>query len=168
MKIQTRLTILALALAASACDGKEGTKKEDGSAPAGEAAAASAPEARVNLNTAEESEFKSIPGVGDKMAHEFEEYRPYASITQFRKEMGKYVDEATIAGYEKFVFVPIAFNDCDAATLQQIPGVDAAAAETLVAGRPYDGDVAFLTKVKEVGGEAAETAAMDLIVKDGE
>ena len=168
MMTQTRLTILALLLAAPACDGgDEASKKEDAAAaPAADAAAA--PGTRINLNTAEESEFKAVPGVGDKMAHEFEEYRPYASITQFRKEMGKYVDEATIAGYEKHVFVPIAFNDCDAATLQQIPGVDAAKAETLVAGRPYDGDVAFLTKVGEVGGEAAEAAAMDLIVKDGE
>ena len=33
-----------------------------------------------NLNNTAEKDFKMIPGVGDKMAHEFEEYRPYTSI----------------------------------------------------------------------------------------
>ena len=33
-----------------------------------------------NLNNTKEKDFKMIPGVGDKMAHEFEEYRPYTSI----------------------------------------------------------------------------------------
>ena len=44
-----------------------------------------------NLNTTAEADFKMIPGVGDRMAHEFEEYRPYTSIQQFRREIGKYV-----------------------------------------------------------------------------
>ncbi len=162
-----RTTLLALFVVVAACDDASDAKPSE-NGKARPTAAAQAPENRVNLNTAHEEDFKKIPGVGEKMAHEFDEYRPYASITQFRKEMGKYVDEATVAGYEAHVFVPVAFNDCDAATLQQIPGVDAAAAQTLIAGRPYDGDVAFLTKVGEVGGEAAETAAMDLIVKEGE
>ncbi len=160
-------TILALFFVLAACDDASDTKPSQ-DAKASPAAAAAAPAVRVNLNTAQEEDFKQVPGVGEKMAHEFDEYRPYASITQFRKEMGKYVDEATVAGYEAHVFVPVAFNDCDAATLQQIPGVDAASAEKLIAGRPYDGDVAFLTKVGEVSGEAAEAAAMDLIVKEGE
>ena len=156
----------AFACLSMACDdcGKKESKPE--AADASAASRAEAPGARVNLNTAEEEVFKTLPGVGDKMAHEFEEYRPYASITQFRKEIGKYVDEEKVAEYEKYVFVPIAFNDCDAATLQQIPGVDTAKAESIIAGRPYDDDVAFLTKVGEVAGEAAEAAAMDLIDKD--
>lgn len=47
----------------------------------------------INLNTATRNDILLIPGVGDRMAHEFEEYRPYASIEQFRREIGKYVDE---------------------------------------------------------------------------
>jgi hypothetical protein len=27
------------------------------------------------------------------MLHEFEEYRPYTSMAQFRREIGKYVDD---------------------------------------------------------------------------
>ena len=57
----------------------------------------------INLNTANESDILLIPGVGGRMAHEFEEYRPYSSIEQFRREMGKYVDEAEVARLEQYV-----------------------------------------------------------------
>ncbi|MDH4072234.1 MAG: helix-hairpin-helix domain-containing protein [Gammaproteobacteria bacterium] len=57
----------------------------------------------VNLNTAGESDILLIPGVGKKMAHEFEEYRPYSSIEQFRREIGKYVDDAEVARLEMYV-----------------------------------------------------------------
>jgi len=60
---------------------------------------------------------------------EFQEYRPYASIQQFRREIGKYVDAAQVADYEKYVFVPIGPNEADEATLLDLPGVDAAIAE---------------------------------------
>jgi DNA uptake protein ComE-like DNA-binding protein len=102
------------------------------------------PAAKVDLNTASEDDFKTLPGVGDKMAHEFVEYRPYVSIRQFRKEMAKYVDEETITAYEKLVFVPIDVNECDAETLAQLPGVDLAKAEALIADRPYESNEAFL------------------------
>ena len=89
-------------------------------APPAPAEAPAAPFTRVvNLNTATDAEISAgVPGIGKKMIHEFEEYRPYASIVQFRKEMSKYVDDATIAEYERFVFVPVDANQADAATLQ--------------------------------------------------
>ena len=37
------------------------------------------------------------------MVHEFEEYRPYASMDQFRREIGKYVDEDEVARLERYV-----------------------------------------------------------------
>ena len=83
------------------------------------------------------------------MVHEFEEYRPYKSILQFRKEIGKYVDQAQVAEYEKYIFVPIDENQSDAATLQQIPGLDATEAQELIAGRPYASRDAFLAKLAE-------------------
>ncbi|HEV2801360.1 MAG TPA: hypothetical protein VGW12_12725 [Pyrinomonadaceae bacterium] len=105
---------------------------------------------KLNLNTATGDEFRAqIPNLGNRMVHEFEEYRPYKSIQQFRREMGKYVKPEQIAEYEKYVFVPISENESDAATLQQIPGLDAAEAEALVAGRPYASRDAFLTKLSE-------------------
>jgi len=57
----------------------------------------------INLNTADETHILLIPGVGKRMAHEFEEYRPYSSIAQFRREMAKYVDEAEVARLEQYV-----------------------------------------------------------------
>ena len=37
------------------------------------------------------------------MAHEFQEYRPYKSMQQFRREIGKYVDAEEIARLEMYV-----------------------------------------------------------------
>lgn len=106
--------------------------------------------AKLNLNTVTEDELlATIPGFSTRMVHEFEEYRPYVSITQFRKEIGKYVDDAQVAAYEQYVYVPIDVDESDAATLQQIPGVDAALADALIAGRPYGSNAAFLTKLGE-------------------
>ena len=57
----------------------------------------------INLNTADKSDILLIPGVAEKMAHEFEEYRPYSNIEQFRREMAKYVDKAEVARLEQYV-----------------------------------------------------------------
>ncbi len=103
---------------------------------------------KLNVNTASASDFLSnIPGMGNKMVHEFDEYRPYRSIQQFRKEIGKYVTAGQIAEYEKYIFVPIVVNDSDAATLQQIPGLDANEAQSLIAARPFASNDAFLSKL---------------------
>ncbi len=106
---------------------------------------------KLNLNTVTGDELlATIPDFGNRMVREFEEYRPYISIQQFRQEIGKYVDEAQVATYEEYVYVPIAVNDVDAATIMQIPGVDQAAADALIAARPYSDNAAFLTKLAEV------------------
>jgi DNA uptake protein ComE-like DNA-binding protein len=137
------------------------TNQSNGNATAGNATAGNttagnatagqtAPQAKLNLNTATGDEFRArIPGLGDKMVHEFEEYRPYKSLQQFRREMGKYVPAEKIAEYEKYVYVPIAENDSDAATLRQIPGLDATEAEALIAGRPYASRDAFIARLSE-------------------
>ena len=58
---------------------------------------------RIDLNTATPEEMLLIPGMGDRMVHEFEEYRPYTAIEQFRREIGKYVDDAEVARLEQYV-----------------------------------------------------------------
>src|SRR6185503_12228782 len=64
-------------------------------------ATSSAPKAKLNLNTATGAEFTAaIPNLGNRMVHEFEEYRPYKSIQQFRKEITKYVSPTVVAEYE--------------------------------------------------------------------
>ncbi|MFW6085078.1 MAG: hypothetical protein ACODAA_07690 [Gemmatimonadota bacterium] len=56
----------------------------------------------LDLNAATREEILLIPGVGERMAGEFEEYRPYEAMAEFRREIGKYVDEEEVerlAGY---------------------------------------------------------------------
>jgi DNA uptake protein ComE-like DNA-binding protein len=59
----------------------------------------------IDLNTAKGEEILLIPGVGPRMRHEFEEYRPYKSIEQFRREIGKYVDKTEVARLEQYVTI---------------------------------------------------------------
>jgi DNA uptake protein ComE-like DNA-binding protein len=59
----------------------------------------------IDLNKASKEEILLIPGVGGRMQHEFEEYRPYRNIEQFRREIGKYVDKEEVARLERYVQV---------------------------------------------------------------
>ena len=64
---------------------------------------------RLNLNSASDEEILAIPGIGKRMLHEFKEYRPYKSMDQFRREIGKYIDkdkrEAELARLERYVMI---------------------------------------------------------------
>jgi predicted DNA-binding helix-hairpin-helix protein len=57
----------------------------------------------INLNTASKEEIMLVPGMSMKMAHEFDQYRPYTSLEQFRREIGKYVDEDEVARLERYI-----------------------------------------------------------------
>ena len=59
----------------------------------------------MKLNSELQADFQLIPGVGRKMAHEFDEYRPYTDMEQFRREIGKYVDEDEVARLEQYVVI---------------------------------------------------------------
>jgi DNA uptake protein ComE-like DNA-binding protein len=59
----------------------------------------------ININTATDAEILRIPGVGQRMLREFKEYRPWTSIEQFRREIGKYVDKAEVARLEKYIVI---------------------------------------------------------------
>lgn len=103
---------------------------------------------KLNLNSVSADELlATIPGFSSRMTREFAEYAPYVSIQQFRREIGKYVDDATVAGYEQYVYVPIDINESDAATMAQIPGLDTATAEALIAARPFDWAETFLAEL---------------------
>lgn len=59
----------------------------------------------IDLNTASDADILSIPGLGNRMLREFKEYRPYTSIAQFRKEIGKYVNGREVARLERYVVI---------------------------------------------------------------
>ena len=57
----------------------------------------------LDLNAASGDEILLIPGVGERMKHEFEEYRPYRAMAEFHREIGKYVDEAEVERLARYV-----------------------------------------------------------------
>jgi len=61
----------------------------------------------VNLNTGNSADYELIPTTlsPKKLAHEFEEYRPYTSIEQFAREMSKYVSAVEVANLQRYVTI---------------------------------------------------------------
>lgn len=62
---------------------------------------------KVNLNTASTADFALVPSSMSprRLAHEFDEYRPYPSMDEFRREMKKYFSDEEVAFLERYVFV---------------------------------------------------------------
>lgn len=92
----------------------------------------------INLNTASDEEMQLVPGVGPRIAHEFEEYRPWeGGILRFRREIGKYVDDAEVARLEQYVFVPLDLNTASREDMLTIPGVGERMVHEFEEYRPY-------------------------------
>ncbi len=91
----------------------------------------------IDLNTASREEILLVPGLGPRMAHEFEEYRPYRAMAQFRREIGKYVDDDEVARLEQYVFVPIDLNTASEDDILSIPGVGQRMLHEFLEYRPY-------------------------------
>lgn len=102
----------------------------------------------VNLNTATDAEFNLIPGMGPKMLREFNEYRPYASLAVWRKEIGKYVDAAEVARFEQYVFVPVELNAATDEEILSIPGAGRRMVREFKEYRPWRNEAQFQ---KEIG-----------------
>jgi len=92
---------------------------------------------QINLNTASRDEIMLIPQMSARMAHEFEEYRPYTSLEQFRREIGKYVDQAEVARLEQYVFIPMNLNEASGADFLTIPGMSNRMVHEFEEYRPY-------------------------------
>ena len=114
----------------------------------------------LNLNTASEAEIMLIPGMSKRMAHEFEEYRPYNSIEQFRREIGKYVDDEEVARFERYVFVPVNLNGASREQIMAIPGMSERMAHEFEEYRPYENFEQFR---REIGKyvDAGEVARLE-------
>ena len=103
---------------------------------------------QINLNTASQEEILMIPGVGNRMLREFREYRPYKTIAQFRKEIGKYVDMKEVARLEQYVFVPVNLNTASDEDILSIPGAGKRMLREFKEYRPYTNIEQFR---KEIG-----------------
>ena len=91
----------------------------------------------INLNDVTNDEILLIPGVGDRMAHEFEEYRPYLDMGEFRMEIGKYVDENEVERLARYVYVPIDLNSANREEIMAVPGMSERMAYEFEEYRPY-------------------------------
>lgn len=103
---------------------------------------------QLNLNSATKEEIMLIPGMGARMLHEFEEYRPYRSLAVFQKEIAKYVDAKELARLEEYVFVPINLNTASDADILSIPGMGNRMLREFKEYRPYKSIEQFR---KEIG-----------------
>jgi len=102
----------------------------------------------VNLNTATPEEVMLIPGAGKRMAHEFEEYRPWRSWAQFEKEIGKYVNQQEVARLAQYAFIPINLNTATEADILSIPGAGKRMVHEFQEYRPWKSMAQF---DKEIG-----------------
>ena len=103
---------------------------------------------QINLNTATEEEILMIPGTGKRMLREFLEYRPYKTLAQFHKEIGKYVNDKELARLEQYVFVPINLNTGSDEDILSIPGTGKRMLREFKEYRPYTNIEQFR---KEIG-----------------
>jgi DNA uptake protein ComE-like DNA-binding protein len=101
----------------------------------------------INLNAASRDEILLIPGVGNRMLREFLEYRPYAALAVFHREIDKYVDDAELARLEQYVFVPLDLNKASDADLLTIPGLGNRMLREFKEYRPYDGIERFRREI---------------------
>ena len=101
----------------------------------------------LNLNSAASAEILLIPGVGNRMLHEFEEYRPYLALAQFQREMGKYVDDVEVARLSGYVFVPIDLNTASDEDILSIPGVGSRMEHEFKEYRPYQNMAQFRREI---------------------
>ena len=92
---------------------------------------------QINLNTASQEEILMIPGVGNRMPREFREYRPYKTMAQFRKEIGRSVDVKEVARLEQYVFVPVGLNGASDEDILSIPGTGKRMLREFKEYRPY-------------------------------
>jgi DNA uptake protein ComE-like DNA-binding protein len=120
----------------------------------------------INLNTGTREEILLIPGVGNRMLREFQEYKPYSALSVFHREIDKYVDDAELARLEQYVFVPIDLNKASDADILTIPGLGNRMLREFKEYRPYDGIERFRREIgKYVSKE--EVARLERFVTIG-
>jgi DNA uptake protein ComE-like DNA-binding protein len=102
----------------------------------------------INLNTATRDEILLIPGIAQKMAHEFDEYRPWKTWAQFDKEIGKYVGKEETDRLKQYVFIPVNLNTATDEDIMSIPGAGQKMVHEFKEYRPWKTKAQF---DKEIG-----------------
>ena len=101
----------------------------------------------IDLNDVTNEEILLIPGVGNRMLHEFEEYRPYIALPQFHREIGKYVDDEELARLAQYVYVRIDLNSASQEEILSIPGVGPRMQHEFEEYRPYTAMAQFSREI---------------------
>jgi len=101
----------------------------------------------IDLNDVTNEEILLIPGVGNRMLHEFEEYRPYIALLQFHREIGKYVDDEELARLAQYVYVRIDLNSASQEEILSIPGVGPRMQHEFEEYRPYTAMAQFSREI---------------------
>jgi DNA uptake protein ComE-like DNA-binding protein len=111
----------------------------------------------INLNTATAQEILLVPDAGKRMAHEFEEYRPWKTYAQFDKEIGKYVGAEKTAQLAQYTFIPVRLNTATDADIVSIPGTGQRMVREFKEYRPWKSKEQFIKEIgKYVGAKEAE------------
>lgn len=107
----------------------------------------------INLNTATREEILLIPGAGERMAHEFEEYRPWRSFAQFDREIGKYVGPEETTRLAQYCFIPINLNAASDEDILSIPGLGQRMLHEFKEYRPYTSMEQFRREIGKYVGD---------------
>jgi DNA uptake protein ComE-like DNA-binding protein len=111
----------------------------------------------INLNSATAEEIMLVPNAGKRMAHEFEEYRPWRTYAQFDKEIGKYVGAEKTAQLAQYTFIPVKLNTGTDADILSIPGAGERMVKEFKEYRPWKTKEQFIKEIgKYVGPKDAE------------
>jgi DNA uptake protein ComE-like DNA-binding protein len=113
----------------------------------------------INLNTATRDEILLIPGIAQKMAHEFDEYRPWKTWAQFDKEIGKYVGKEETDRLKPYVFIPVNLNTATDDDIMSIPGAGQKMVHEFKEYRPWKTKEQFDKEIGKYVG-AKETARL--------
>lgn len=118
----------------------------------------------IDLNSASREEIALIPGMGPRMTREFLEYRPYASMAVFRREIGKYVPAEEVARLEQYTFVPMDPTTASDDDLKTIPNLGPRMLREFKEYRPWTGPDHFR---REIGKyvNAKEVARLERFLK---
>jgi len=113
----------------------------------------------VNLNTGTRDEILLIPGAGNRMVREFNEYRPWKMWAQFDKEISKYVGQAETDRLKQYVFIPVNLNTATDDDILSIPGAGPRMVREFKEYRPWKTKEQFDKEIAKYVG-ATETARL--------